>query len=54
LASPFLAAGVTARIFLSNLSLLRYSYTAPAIFLAKMAWCFGAATRSYESRSQKE
>jgi len=52
LASPFLAAGVTTRIFLSDQSLWRYWYTAPAIFLAKMAWCFGAATRPHGNRSQ--
>jgi glycosyltransferase involved in cell wall biosynthesis len=50
LVSPALAAGVTVRIFLTDSSLWRYWYTAPAIFLAKMAWCFGAAARSAEIR----
>lgn len=41
--SPLLAAGVTARIFVTSPELRRYWYTAPAIFLAKLAWCVGAA-----------
>lgn len=41
--SPLLAAGVTTRIFATNPDLLRFWYTAPAIFLAKLAWCVGAA-----------
>lgn len=44
--SPLLAAGVTARIFATNPELRRYWYTAPAIFLAKLAWCMGAAQQS--------
>lgn len=50
LASPMLAAGVTARMFLADRSLWRYWYTAPAIFLAKMVWCFGAAAHPAETR----
>lgn len=41
--SPLLAAGVTARIFATNPDLWRCAHTAPAIFLAKLAWCVGAA-----------
>ncbi len=41
--SPLLAAGVTARIFAMDPGVRRYWYTAPAIFLAKLAWCVGAA-----------
>lgn len=41
--SPVLAAGVTGRIFAANPELRRYWYTAPAIFLTKLAWCVGAA-----------
>lgn len=48
LSSPLLAAGVTVRMFLSDRSLWRYWYTAPAIFLAKLVWCFGAAARPNE------
>jgi len=43
--SPFLAAWVTVRAFSKYPALLRYWYTAPAMFLAKMAWCIGAAAR---------
>jgi len=41
--SPLLAAGVTTRIFVEDAELRRYWRTAPAIFLAKLAWCAGAA-----------
>lgn len=43
--SPFLAIGVTLRIFLFNFVLLRYLHTAPAILSSKFAWCIGAANR---------
>lgn len=51
--SPVLAAGVTARMFLTDRSLWQYWYTAPAIFLAKMTWCFGMAARPSEIRRQQ-
>lgn len=41
--SPILATGSTLRIFGRYKNLLRYWFTAPAIFLAKLAWCVGAA-----------
>jgi cellulose synthase/poly-beta-1,6-N-acetylglucosamine synthase-like glycosyltransferase len=41
--SMLLAAAVTIRIFIHVPALLKFWYTAPAIFLEKMAWCFGAA-----------
>ncbi len=41
--SVWLAAGATMRVFIRVPALLSFWYTAPAIFLAKMAWCFGAA-----------
>lgn len=44
--SPLLAAGVTLRIFIADVALRRYWYTAPAIFLAKLAWCVGAAQQA--------
>ncbi|MFQ5858260.1 MAG: glycosyltransferase [Anaerolineae bacterium] len=47
--SPLLAAGTTGRIFVANPELRRYWYTAPAIFLAKLAWCVGAA-QNFEFR----
>jgi len=43
LVTPFLAAGATGRIF-SNLSIInQYWRSAPFIYLAKIAWCLGAA-----------
>ena len=43
LAAPLLAGAVTLRIYFSDEKLLTYWYTAPAIYLAKIAWCIGAA-----------
>ena len=40
--SPFIALGETVQIFSSNRYLLRYLHTAPAIYLLKLAWCWGA------------
>lgn len=40
--SPVLAAGVTTRIF-ARPELRRYWPAAPAVYLAKLAWCLGAA-----------
>lgn len=48
LLSPFIATGVTARIYLRNPSVWRHVTTAPVIFLAKMAWCWGAVKRLRE------
>jgi glycosyltransferase involved in cell wall biosynthesis len=46
--SPFLATGGVLRVFLRYPILLRYWYTAPAIFVSKLAWCWGAAARPDE------
>jgi GT2 family glycosyltransferase len=43
--APLIAAGVTARIFVRNSGARRYLHTAPVVFLAKTAWCWGAAKR---------
>lgn len=43
--SPLIAGGVTSRIFLVDRTLRRYMQTFPAVFISKMAWCFGAASR---------
>ena len=40
--SPLIAAGVTARIIRKRPSILRYWHTLPAIYLTKIAWCWGA------------
>ena len=42
--SPVLAGAITFRIFSRYPYLRRFWLTSPAIFLAKLAWCFGAAT----------
>lgn len=43
LLSPIIAAAAAGKIFVNNRSLLRHAYTAPVVFLAKMAWCVGAS-----------
>jgi GT2 family glycosyltransferase len=42
-AAPVLAAAVTLRIFIHDVTLWRYVYTAPAAYVAKLGWCWGAA-----------
>jgi glycosyltransferase involved in cell wall biosynthesis len=44
LAAPVMAGWVTARAF-SQRSMLRYAHTIPAVFVAKVGWCWGAAQR---------
>ena len=41
--APVMAAGITARALLARPPLWRYWYTAPAVFLSKVVWCFGLA-----------
>ncbi|MFC2171638.1 glycosyltransferase [Acidobacteriota bacterium] len=43
LASPFIAFGMTVKIFFGNISLIRYVHTAPLVFAMKITWCWGAA-----------
>ena len=43
--SPLIAAAVTAGIYARNPRTFRYLHTSPVVFLAKMAWCWGAARR---------
>jgi GT2 family glycosyltransferase len=43
--APLIAAAVTARIFLRNAGARPYIHAAPIVFLAKVAWCWGAAKR---------
>ncbi len=43
LLAPLMATTVTTRIFLRQPEMLRYGHTFPAIFAAKLAWCWGAA-----------
>jgi cellulose synthase/poly-beta-1,6-N-acetylglucosamine synthase-like glycosyltransferase len=41
--APLLAAAVTLRMFSAYPNLRQYWYASPAIYLAKLAWCLGAA-----------
>jgi len=41
--APFLAIAATLRMFITYPNLRSYWYAAPAIYLAKVAWCLGAA-----------
>ncbi|MFH1969180.1 MAG: glycosyltransferase [Verrucomicrobiota bacterium] len=41
--APLLAAAVTLRMFSAYPNLRQYWYTSPAIYLAKLVWCLGAA-----------
>ena len=43
LAAPFLAALVSAGVFIKYPRLLRYWHTLPGIYISKIAWCLGAA-----------
>lgn len=43
--SPAIAGFATIRAF-KHLSTWRYIHTFPAVFLSKLAWCFGAATKA--------
>jgi len=45
LSAPLLGAVVTLRIFHKYRNLRKYWYNSPAIYLAKLAWCIGAANR---------
>jgi glycosyltransferase involved in cell wall biosynthesis len=44
LAAPAMAAWVTGRVF-SDRHLWRYFYTLPAVYVAKLGWCWGASKR---------
>ncbi|HWQ83603.1 MAG TPA: hypothetical protein VN363_03500, partial [Anaerolineales bacterium] len=43
LAAPVLALLVSGGIFIKYPRLLKYWYTLPALYLSKIAWCWGAA-----------
>ncbi len=45
LCAPLLAAGATWRIFIPRRDLWRYWYVMPAVYISKISWCLGAATR---------
>lgn len=42
LAAPLIALKVTASIYLRNLSLAKFFWTAPVVYGLKLAWCWGA------------
>jgi GT2 family glycosyltransferase len=44
-AAPAIATLTTAAIYLRNRGTIRYIYAAPIVWLAKLAWCAGAARR---------
>jgi hypothetical protein len=48
LAAPIVASAVTARIYARNPAAIRYSQVLPIVWLAKFAWCVGAARRLRE------
>lgn len=48
--APGLAAAVTVRAFVRDRALWRHAATAPAVFAAKLGWCWGAARRLGELR----
>lgn len=41
--AAFMALYVSVRVYIKNLKLLRYIHLLPAIYISKIAWCFGAA-----------
>lgn len=44
-AAPLLALGVTGRAYANHRAMRRYWRVAPAVYLAKLGWCYGAARR---------
>ncbi len=40
--TPIIAFGKTAQIYITNTKLWRYFYAIPAVFVLKLAWCWGA------------
>lgn len=51
-ASPLIALLATLKIYASNPSLARYFWTAPLVYVQKLAWCWGAA-RGLSALSRK-
>jgi len=52
MAAPLIAPVATLQIYGNNLHLARYFWTAPLVYLQKLAWCWGAA-RGLSGRSGK-
>ncbi len=53
LAAPVFAAAVVVKIFAKNPFMGRYWYTAPALFLSKVAWRVGGAYQIWTQRSSR-
>jgi GT2 family glycosyltransferase len=53
LCAPFISFWVTSRIYVENPGLARYCWTAPLVYLQKLAWCWGAV-RGTLGRAEKE
>ena len=51
--SPLIASAVTGKIFLRHPSVRRYWHTFPVIFLAKLVWCWVAASEVAAGRHDK-
>ena len=54
-AAPLIALKVTVSIYLCNFSMLKFFWTAPVVFILKLAWCWGAASglRKYNREKGK-
>jgi GT2 family glycosyltransferase len=52
LAAPVIALRVTAGIYLKNFSLARLFWTAPLVYILKLAWCWGAARSLWGLQTQ--
>jgi cellulose synthase/poly-beta-1,6-N-acetylglucosamine synthase-like glycosyltransferase len=50
--SPFLAVGVTLKMFLGNIDLCSYWHTIPIVLLAKLAWRIGGAYQAWKISSE--
>jgi len=53
LTAPFVALRVTVGIFWRDPALRRSLHTLPAVYIAKLAWCFGAAAELSERRKKR-
>ena len=51
-AAPVIALRVTAGIYLKNFSLARLFWTAPIVYILKLAWCWGAARGLWELQTK--
>jgi GT2 family glycosyltransferase len=54
MAAPVIALKVTAGIYLQNPHLARLFWTAPMVYVLKLAWCWGAARGLRECQTKKE